>query len=227
VIAAANPDIFTGGIYTLAEAAHIARLRPQTVINWYDQSPTRGPAVTASLPVLDGDRAVSFVELIQLMAIRSIRADHKISLQKIRQSVAKASEAGYKWPLAQEAIKLYRFDSELVFGLPDGTYIQASGTLAKHYLMEQVILPYLEGIRFGDDKLPSQYRPPGFDSVVLNPNQRWGAPMIEGSGYTVAALVNTAHSEGSVTAAARMCGVTEEQILAAVRFEDYLRGVAA
>jgi len=168
---------------------------------------------------------VSFVDLIQLMAVRSIRVDHETSLQKIRQTASKAEEMGIHYPLARN-IRIYRLGETIVLGMPDGTYIEASGVYAKHYLMEPVILPYLDDVTFNEEGIVKDYRPKSAVGVVLDPCRQWGAPVVDRCNYTVETLVNSVRAEGSIEAAAEMCGVSVDDVKVALRFEDFLRGAA-
>ncbi len=171
MIAIAEADVLAQGIYTQRQAAYLARLRPQTVTRWFDASAARGPAVKRMMPESEG-AVVSFVDLVQLMAVRSIRLNHNTSLQRIRQTASKAEEMGFRFPLARD-IRIYRLGDVIVLGLPDGTYVEASGPYAKHYLMEPVILPYLDDVTFNEDGLVRTYRPKSAVGVVLDPSRQW------------------------------------------------------
>lgn len=213
------------GVYTRQQAAYLARLRPQTLSRWFDEDTGRGPAVRRQIPD-DGTGVVSFVDLVQLMAVRSIRLARAISLQKIREATSKAEEMGFVFPLALRGTKVFLLGETVVLQFADGSMLEATGKYAKHYVMEPVVLPYLEGLNFNDEGLPNEYRPKVAAGVLLSPSRQWGAPIIERNNYTVATLVAAVRSEGSIEAAADMCDVPIEDIYTALRFEDFLSGAA-
>jgi uncharacterized protein (DUF433 family) len=225
VVASTEMDVLSHGIYTQRQAAYLARLHPQTAARWFDPSAARGPAIKRMLPQSDG-AVVSFVDLIQLMAVRSIRLDRGATLQSIRQTASKAEEMGIHFPLARQDVRIYLLGDILVLGFADGSFIEASGTHAKHYLMKPVILPYLDDITFNDEGIARNYRPKAAVGVVLDPARQWGAPIVERCNYTVETLVNSVRAEGSIEAAAQMCEVSPKDIMVALRFEDFLRGSA-
>lgn len=224
VATAPKVDILANGIYTRRQAAYLARLRPQTASRWFDPTEKLGPAVRRHLTLVGDEPVVSFVELVQLMAVRAIRIDRDISLQKIREVVAQAEKIGLAFPLARN-VRVFRWhNNQIVLRLPNGDFIEASGPTAHNYLFEPIILPYLDDITFNEEGLANVYRPKGYPGIVINPAMRWGAPVVESCGYTVETLVNAVTSEGTVERAARMCGVAEEEVKTAIRYEDFLRG---
>jgi uncharacterized protein (DUF433 family) len=225
MIATAGSVLTSNGIYTRSQAAYLARLRPQTVSKWFTDTPRLGPAVHRE-HTENGDRVVSFVDLVQLMAVRAIRNTRVISLQKIREAAARADEMGITFPFARNGIKVFLLGDEVVFKVQNGDMIEATGKTAKHYMIEPVIYPYLEGVDFDPDGVASQYRPPVVTGVVLDPKRQWGAPVLEESNYTVSTLVSSVLTEGSIEAAADMCGVSESDVRMALRFDDFLRGAA-
>ena len=211
------------GVYTRTQAAYLAKLRPQTLSAWFDATGTRGPAIRRMMPE-NADELISFVDLIQLFAVRAVRRQPTpVSMPKIRDVVSYAEQLGVSFPFARE-IRVFLFGKDIVLKLPNEDMIGASGRIKNNYLMEPVLLPYLRDITFGADGLANEYRPlPG---ILMTPKKEWGAPMVEGSGYTVQTIVSAAQSEGSIEAAADMCGVTVEQVQQALRYEDYLGTIA-
>ena len=227
MVAAGSVDVLCGGIYTRSQAAYLARLRPQTMARWFDVSVGHGPAVRHNETTL-GSSVVGFTDLMQLMAVRSIRVagENRISLQKVREITIKAEEVGFSSPLAIEGVEIFLLGKDVVLKLPDGGLLMGSGKYAKHYVMEPVLRPYLEGVKYDKNGVANIYRPPVAPGVCLDPTRQWGSPIIEKSSYTVATLVNAVQAEGSIKSAARICNVDENDVRMALQFEDYLRGAA-
>ncbi len=214
-------DVLRLGVYTRQQASRLSRVRAQTVSRWFDDD---NAALQMRMPEND-ERLVSFVDLIQLLGVREIRLERRLSLQKIRAVVKRAKGFGVSFPFARLESRVFLLGDNVVLMLPNGDYIQATGKTKKNYLMEPVILPYLQELSFDPDGLPFQYRPlPG---ILLTPKREWGAPIVESCNYTVQTLVAAVKAEGSIEAAADMCGVDVDDIARALKYEDMLSGVAA
>jgi uncharacterized protein (DUF433 family) len=221
-MAVAEPeDMLQIGVYTRQQAAYLSRVRAQTVNRWFEDE---AAALELRMPEND-DGLVSFVDLIQLMAVREIRLKRRLSLQKIRTAVDKAKSFDVHFPFAREATRVFLLGDDVVLKLPNGDLIQATGKTKKNYLMEPVVLPYLTDLTFDKEGLPYEYRP--LPRILLTPAREWGAPVVETCNYTVQTLVAAVQAEGSIEAAADMCGVNPEDVRSALKYEDLLSGVAA
>ncbi len=221
MVTADSKDMLQLGVYTRQQAAHLSRVRAQTVNRWFDDESS-----TLELRMPDNDDGlVSFVDLVQLLGIREIRLARQLSLQKIRATVEKAKGFGVHFPFARLGTRVFLLGDDVVLRLPNQDLIQTTGKTRKNYLMEPVVLPYLEELKFDQEGLPYEYRPmPG---ILLSPAREWGAPIVETCNYTVQTLVMAVKAEGSIEAAADMCGVEVKEINNALKYEDLLSGVAA
>lgn len=224
VMAADQSDLLKLGVYTRQHAAYLARLRPQTAARWFVDDEDARPAIHRQMPD-NRDDLVSFVDLIQLLGVAEIRRARQLSLQMIRRVIEEArSKYNIDYPLARADVKVSLFGNTVVLTLPNQDLVEVSGQTKRHYLMQPVVLPYLQDLRFGPDQLPDQYRPlPG---ILLTPAREWGAPVLEDSGYTVETLVRAVRAEGSIEAAADMCGVAVQEVRTALRYDSFLAGVA-
>ena len=212
------------GAYTLAQAAALARVSLRTVNRWFAADTALGPVIKRHMPE-NADNLISFIDLIQLLGVHTIRSRYEVSLQKLRQAVKNGEELGIAYPFATNATRAFLFRDQIVFQDQVGDYIEATGKHARAYLMEPVILPYLQDLTFDEIGLPYEYRP--LEKILLAPRREWGAPIVEACGYTVQTLVNSVQAEGSIQGAAVACDVTEEEVRAALRYEDHLAGIAA
>jgi uncharacterized protein (DUF433 family) len=224
MVASLELDILQNGAYTLQQAALLARIHLRTVNYWFDADAARGPAVKKYIPENE-DGLVSFVDLIQLLGVHAIRTKHKVSLQRIREAVRKTEDLGITYPFARNSAKTFLLGDRIVFKTDSGDFLEATGKHARAFLMEPIVLPYLKDLTFDDQGLPTEYRP--MDNILLAPKRKWGAPVVESCDYTVQSLVAAVQSEGSIEDAADICGVGESEVRAALRYEDYLSGIAA
>jgi uncharacterized protein (DUF433 family) len=163
------------------------------------------------------------------MAVRAIRRERKIPLNKIREAVAAAEDRfGVTFPFARQH-RTFVFNEDIVLELEDGRLVGLSGKYKAQDLIRPVVELYMSRLEFDADGLARIYRPMQEDaySVVLDPDCRFGAPVVDPTGYTVDALVNAVRTEGSIEAAAQAYDVEIASIRLALQYDDYLAGVAA
>src|ERR1700690_3903874 len=79
------------GIYTISEAAMYARVRPQLLTRWLFGGAGSDAVISPQFDT--SDRMVSFLDLVQCLAIREIRMQRKILLKKFRQAIEVAKTA--------------------------------------------------------------------------------------------------------------------------------------
>lgn len=214
------------GLYTVQEAAFYARVPPQTMARWLFG--TRKSKHVFQPEIASDDKLVSFLDLVQSLAIRAIRIQHRVPLQKIRQAMEVAEKDwGLKYPFAR-AHTTFLFGDELVVrpGLDahgEDIYIEASGKHRRGRLLSRVVELYLRDLTFDASGLAKVYRPYVWNSVpvTMNPRRYFGEPLLP-SGHTAETLWEAARIEGGLEAAARAYGVTVEEVEAACRFYDHL-----
>jgi uncharacterized protein (DUF433 family) len=223
-------NIFTEGLYTVDQAARLAQVSPQLLRNWLDGTTTRDPAVFRRIPENDAE-VVGFIDLIQTLAIRAIRTSRKLSLQKIRSTIIAARDLGIEYPFARKH-QTFLFSDDVVIRVgnpPEERLIQVTGKYKNQHLLRPVTEPYLVDLSYDSNGLASEYSPlsDGDSKIVINPKKQYGAPIVVPSGYTVEALVNAYEGEGSLRGAADAFGITETEVKLAVRYDNFLSGIAA
>jgi uncharacterized protein (DUF433 family) len=213
------------GIYTPRQAAAIARISPQTMSRLMRSRESR-PAVQSQ--DASADRVVSFLDLVQAMAIRAIRRQRKVSLDKIKEFIAHAQESyGVEHPFARRH-KTYLFGDEIVLQHND-QIIQLTGAFRHQDLIRPVVELYMQELSFDAAGLAKAYTPLQFGerSIVIDPTRRMGQPLVMPCGYSVEALLASFHAEGTIEKAAEVNAVDPEDVRLALRYDDYLAGVAA
>jgi len=219
------------GIYTPAEAARYARVHTATLARWI-HGDDRGHAVVDAQLSGDQDRIITFLDFVQALAIRAIRTRHRLPLSKIRDAVSYTKERhGLTHPLARKHTT-YLFRGNLYVRLEtetDHEFMQVSGIGKDQLAHAKVIELYMENLSFDATGLASTYRP--FESrdrvVVMDPQRRFGQPLLDSCAYTIEALIGAVETEGGIDAAATAYGVEREDVLAAIAYDDYLRGPSA
>lgn len=217
-------------MYTPQEAAFYAKLRTQTMNRWLYGTTNSEPVVSAELGQIESERIVTFLDFIQMLTIRAIRLTRDVPLQRIRSAVENAKkEYGVEFPLAMKhKVYLYPKDSpnaEVFIKTPQNTFAQISGKRLRQQLITKVAELHLDNISWDAHDMPIKYEPlrTQYGTVVMDPNIAFGSPIIEGSGYTAAALWEAYVIEGGIESAARCYGVDENMVKAAVEFYSHLK----
>jgi uncharacterized protein (DUF433 family) len=228
VVAASEDNLLGIGLYTPAEAALYARVSTRLLMRWLYGSAAGEPVLRPQLAGQD-HQLVTFLDFVQAMAIRAVRLEHKVPLAKIRQAIEHAENVyGLPYPFARRHVT-YLFGSELVIKLREDEYVQVSGKSAQNRLITKVAEFYMTDLAFNQEGLADLYRPFVYRNcrVSLNPRVRLGEPLVESCGYSAQALWQAFRAEGSLDAAAEVCGVTTDEVEAACRYYDQILGSVA
>jgi uncharacterized protein (DUF433 family) len=217
------------GLYTPQQAAYYARVSTALVTRWVHGDSSGQSALR---PQLRGDpmKTITFLDLVQVMAIRSIRLRKKIALQKVRQCIDFArDEYGIEYPLARKH-RAYIFGDDLVIRLEDDRLIEATGKFRHQELNEPLTQLFLEDIGWRPDGLAGDYTAFrwGTRTVTVDPDIRFGHPVVQPCGYAVTTLMDAlAAAEGSLQDAAWSFCLEAEDVDTARRYTDVLLGTAA
>src|SRR5271165_6529843 len=75
------------GIYSIPEAARYARMHVHTLRHWFARD-----ALYESEVDSQDLKAISFLDFVEVLAVRSLRVDYGVSLQRIREALREAKE---------------------------------------------------------------------------------------------------------------------------------------
>jgi uncharacterized protein (DUF433 family) len=228
-------DFVGQGLYTLSEAAFLARTRTQTLARWLFGD-RRGEAVI--LPQYDDadEKLVSFLDFVEALAIRNIRIHHRqVPLQRIREAHDEASKRyGVKHPFARRHTTFLIGESKrLVIRLNEDDYRDLTGPGRGSRLITKVVEIYLNDLSFNADSLAVEYCawPPRSASanskIIMNPKREFGEPVVSRCGYTAQTLWEAYKTEGGADEAARAFGVDTEDIELVCGYYDHLQGSSA
>lgn len=192
------------GLYTPNEAAALLHEQLRTVRRWafgYRRNRASGtilhqPLIKTDLPIVDGERALTFVEVIELLYIRAFE------------------RAGASWAIIKEAArvaaKLYSSDHPFALrqlyidpGSLYGAALEADGSesliqLAGHgqHAFPELVKPYLEQLSFGLNDVADRWWPMGrIGGVVIDPRFSFGAPIVEEVGIRTRVLSDAYQAE--------------------------------
>jgi uncharacterized protein (DUF433 family) len=224
------------GLYTPREAAVFAKLRTATFNRWFFGN-ARGEAALRPRFAPEGgeyeDRVVTFWDLIQAVAVRTLRRSERgsrIRLHHIREVVEKCEDENINFPLARNH-SLYWFSNRLILKIDEDRYIGLTSGLDKDQLYDgRIIEPFLQDVTFADDSdamarrwIPLRDRK---YEVSLDVDRRFGMPVIEPAGILVSALVDAVYAEGSIEGAADSFETETEAVRLALKYREYLSSAA-
>lgn len=208
------------GLYTLSEAAKYARMSPITLSRWF-----KGDGYCERVFSLEESKVINFLDFVQALAVRNLRLHYKVPLQKIRDAVDCAvKEFNITHPFAHEHTT-YLFEKEIWIQPAGKEIVQISGKQHHQSGFTAVIEGFYKDISFDPktgfaDKYRAYHR--GAHEIVMNPKMRFGEPILDNCGYTPEALFEAAKTEGSIESAAKIYGVSKEQVEICVEYFDYL-----
>ncbi len=215
------------GLYTIAEAALYARVKDGLLRRWLFGSDERQAVFDPQFG--SQEKLVSFLDLVQTLAIREIRLMHNVPLSKFRQAIRKArKEYQVDYPFARQHFT-YLLGKELVIKLADEKYVEVSGKHAGQPLLTGIVEMYLKELTFSGSGLASSYNI--FTSqdrvpIVMNPERRFGEPLLP-SGYSAKCIWDAIKAEGGIENAAKAYGIHKEEVEAAYRLFDHLGATVA
>jgi uncharacterized protein (DUF433 family) len=194
------------GIYTVPEAARIARVRPARIRRW-----------------LKGHDYLDFRDLIEVRFVDAFRS-HGVSWKTLRLAAERASE------ILQDphpfSTRRFKTDGRKIFAeLVSETGEELLLDLVKsQYGFRQIIGPYLyEGLEFDDSKGAVRWYPlPGSRRVVIDPAVSFGQPIVHPEAVPTAILAKATRVEQSVDRVARWYEVDPQAVQDAVEYEELL-----
>ena len=207
------------GIYTVAEAAHYARIPITTLRRWLEANKAGHRLLTRSRH--PEERFLTFHDFVQLLAVRAIRSQHHVKLADIYEAVDEAERTHcIRYPFAREHTT-WLFEKKIVIRLDDtDEMIQLAGKGKGQTYLTRIIEMYLQDLSYDAEGLAEKYRP--FPGIVMNPAIRFGEPMVESCGITAQTLWDSVQAEGGFTPAAEVHGVEPGDVITACRYIDLL-----
>jgi uncharacterized protein (DUF433 family) len=223
------------GLYTPAEAARYARITTSMMTRWVHGS-RKGRPVVHPVRDDDRDRIVTFVDFVQVLAIRQLRRQKPApSLEKIRKAYEEAVERyDVRYPFAYSH-KCFYDGKEIWIELPwrkhgdDELFTQMTGRGRGQSMIREIAEIYIDRIEFeGEDHIASKFTlwRDELGAVTMDPAKRFGEPLLE-SGYTFTTIAEAYRQCRDVKTVAEEYDISREEIVVALRCEDYLEVQAA
>jgi uncharacterized protein (DUF433 family) len=209
------------GFYNLAEASKLTGLKPSRVREWFRgrlSQPHRTPVFRSEYEPVDGDYAISFLDLIELFVAGQLR-EHGVSLQTLRRVHARmATDLGTSRPFSRRELLS---DGKKVFmrGLDGEGRQELVEVLTRQRVFPEVLLPFLKRVAYDEvTRLARRWQIARL--VVLDPTICFGKPIVEAGSVPTAALAAAYDAnKGDADLVAGWFNVPADHVLAAVDFE--------
>jgi uncharacterized protein (DUF433 family) len=227
----AKPDPrFDLGLYSIPEAARLARVPSRTLWNWVHgyRYPSGGRRVRAK-PVLeptpaDQTGSLSFTNLTEVLALSGFR-QLGVSMQKVRRALEYVKqEMKVEHPLAtqrilSDGVELFWEYQERARDEIHLVNIVRGG----QKVFSETVMRYLHEIEWGRDDFATRWWPGSGQAkdgpVVVDPRRAFGSPVLVGTGIRTEDVFLRFSAGEPITEIASDYGLTFEQTEAALRAE--------
>jgi uncharacterized protein (DUF433 family) len=217
-------EVIGKGVYSVAEASRLTRLRTQRVREWFRgrESASRifKPVFESDYPVYEEEYAISFLDLIELNIGGKLR-DANVPLPYLRKVYDHLRREYGDHPFCRRAIYV---GEKKIFtrGLDDAESSSVIEAITSQSYFDKIILPFLERIDY-DRGTQQAIRWRIADMVVIDPKIRFGEPVVEGVGIATSILRDSYFAnDEDASFVARWFGIKAEHVMAAVDFENIL-----
>lgn len=213
------------GVYTVAEVSRLTDLHPTRVRSWFKQRPDGsgyGPVFESDYQPVDGDYAVSFFDLIDVLVAGMFRDRFNVPMRIVRRAhTLLQARLGTRHPFCHS--DLYT-DGRDIF-LCAANQINEE-TLSEVVSRQQFFLHIKEKLHHIDynemSRLARRWRIT--EGVVVDPSVCMGKPTIARTGiatYVVANQYNANRKNSGLVA--DLYGISETDVANAVTFENWYR----
>lgn len=213
------------GVYTAAEAARMAGIRPATLRRWllgYDHDGKHEPELWHPQHELSEDGLLlGFRDLVEARIVNALR-ERGIGLQTIRICMARARQiVNDERPFSTRQFKT---DGKTIFleitrGLEEPDFIDLK---RKQGTFKRVVEPSLEDLDFGEEGAERWWLLRGKRTIVADPARSFGQPIIEKIGMTTSRAVEVVRAEGSIERAAKVYEIPLRALRDALAYEDQI-----
>lgn len=205
------------GIYTAADASRIFKIpytKAKYWFSYYAKNKLSGSIGFQYHFQIKDTIAVNFLTLIEMYVFyeskeRGIKTS---TIIKAHTNMSKLLKTPY--PFAKQDI--YTDEISLLFE-KDGLFIT---TDTKHQiLITDFLEPFFKKILYNDIRLAKKFYPLGINkSVVINPNNQFGSPTIDGTNILTTTLYNLYQGGESVESIAKLYNISKQNVADAIEF---------
>jgi uncharacterized protein (DUF433 family)/transposase-like protein len=219
------------GVYSVPEAARMIGMNNQSLYRWLrgyewrdrdDKARFSEPLWSTQHKITDDGVFLGFRDLVEARVVNAL-VRKGVSLQTIRLCLDRAQDiVGSDHPLST---KHFKTDGKGIFlqiteGVDEPQLINLK---TRQGVFNTVVAPSLSGLEF-DEVAARRWLLNNKKTVVADPLQSFGQPVIDEYGITTAALFNAVQAEGSVEVVANLYEIRKSAVLDAIAYESQLSG---
>ena len=208
-------------MYGIRDASRYLKIPTATLRSWFAGT-NQGKFLPVLSPASFPPVKLSFNNLAEAFVLHNLRTEHGVQLSKVRQAIAEAErEIGIDRLLLRRDLKTH---AGRILIEKFGEYLTLGQ--AGQYTMKVMLDAVLERFIWEDPNFPSTLFPyllPGQRSgkvIALNPKKSFGAPYLASRGITTAIIVSRFDAGESIPSLAKDYQVEEEEISAAIVYEQ-------
>ena len=214
------------GIYRPREAARLIGSTPQEVLRWTRGSGPSEPIWKAHYQVLGDATEISFLDLIEIRAVRALRQSG-ISTHAIRYAIKVAQEKfGIQRPLSAVAFKTDGAEILMDAVEKDGQLTSLSKKHPTQKVFRQIVEQSVSGLEYEGSQV-LRWRPVGTSYVVIDPKRAFGAPLIDDFGVSTEILFREWERHQDYKYVGRRYEIPGNMVRDAVHFEDRLNQIVS
>lgn len=221
-----KPDIRDQPAYTLTEAARYLKVAPATLRSWFAgrKYPTgAGTALSEPLiqPASNPPPRLSFWNLIEAHVLRSLRTDHGVKMEALREALRYAKQSLNVDRLLLSPELRTNAGKLLVDRYGELIELSASGQVA----MRRMFVEHLARVEWDEWKFPVRLFPVTSElftsgrPISIDAHVAFGRPVLAQKGITTTAIVERIDAGESVADLAEDYDLSSEQIEEAVLYE--------
>jgi uncharacterized protein (DUF433 family) len=223
---ALDGPIFGEGIYAPREAARLIGGTAQDVLRWTRGSGPNEPIWNAHYQFLNDTTEISFLDLIELRAVRALR-QNGISIQAIRYAISFAKDAfGIDRPLSAVAFKTDGPEILMDAIEKDGELVSLAKKRPGQKVFRKIIDQSVSGLEYEDSRL-MRWRPDIAKHVVIDPSRAFGAPLIDETGISTQVLHREWDRSRDFKYVSKLYEIDDSLVKDAVLYEDRLNQIAS
>ena len=218
------------GVYAVVEASRISHVSVGRIRRWlrgYSFRASIGrhkspPVFTSSLPPIDGEVALSFLDLQEVRFVDAfLRAGVKWKTLRLAHEKAEQGLGTYPFSRGNFVTDGSRIFHDLAPSIKaDGAFVDL---VSDQSSFKKVVAPYIVDLEFSGDGQAAEWWPLGKAKlIVLNPKRCFGQPIVAREGVPTNILARAYRAERSFSRVARWYDVSERAVRDAVEYETTL-----
>jgi uncharacterized protein (DUF433 family) len=217
------------GVYSINDAARLTRIEPRRLRRWFSgyEFKLRGVpttserVVTSELPTLNGDFALSFLDLQEARCIAEFR-NRGVGWPSLRRAHEQGQkELGTSHPFCSGRFK--NIGRVMMYDAGDEEGDNVLLDIARNQRsFRSVLAPLLNGLEFLNDRPVLWYPMARSARVVIDPRRSFGVPIVRSEGVQTKILEQSYRAEGSYRRVSSWYDVDIRDVKDAVRFEESL-----